>query len=52
MTKREGASRVAAGFAATGGPAAAAHAIDELLAGHSSSSRQNDLSTPTRLPSY
>jgi MGT family glycosyltransferase len=33
MTKREGASRVADGFAATGGPAAAAEAIDGLLNG-------------------
>jgi MGT family glycosyltransferase len=33
MTKREGANRVAAGFAATGGAAAAAHAIEELLHG-------------------
>ncbi|MGA9856643.1 MAG: glycosyltransferase [Solirubrobacteraceae bacterium] len=33
MTKREGAIRVANGFTATGGPTAAANAIEELLAG-------------------
>ncbi len=33
MTKREGASRVADGFAATGGPTAAADAIEQILGG-------------------
>jgi MGT family glycosyltransferase len=32
MTKLDGTDRVAAGFAATGGPTAAAHAVEELLA--------------------
>jgi MGT family glycosyltransferase len=40
MTKREGAQRVAEGFAATGGPAAGAAAIEELLNGSNASSRQ------------
>jgi UDP:flavonoid glycosyltransferase YjiC (YdhE family) len=51
MTKREGAHRVADGFAATGGPTAAAEAIDGLLNGHSNSPRRSQPPTPTELAS-
>ena len=40
MTKREGANRVADGFAATGGPNAAADAIEDLLASANGKSGQ------------
>ena len=43
MTKRDGAQRVADGFAATGGSAAAAQAIEELLHGHGGGPRPTTL---------
>ena len=49
MSKGEGAQRVADGFAATGGPAAAAHAVEGLLNGDSRTSRQTPPPTPTEL---
>jgi UDP:flavonoid glycosyltransferase YjiC (YdhE family) len=52
MTKHAGADRVAAGFAATGGPTAAAHAIEGLLNGHSNSPRRTQPPTPTELASH
>lgn len=52
MTKREGANRVADGFAATGGPTAAADAIEKLLAGRNRNSGQTYPPTPTELASY
>jgi MGT family glycosyltransferase len=51
MTKRDGADRVAAGFAATGGPATAADAVEELLT-RSTSSRQKHPATATPLASH
>ncbi len=51
MTKSEGASRVADGFAATGGPAAAAEAIDGLLNGHGSGPQRTQPSALTELAS-
>ena len=51
MTKRDGADSVADGFAATGGPAAAAEAIDELLSPRSSSPRRTRPPTLTELAS-
>ena len=41
MTKRQGANRVADGFAATGGPTAGADATEKLLAGTDSNSREH-----------
>jgi MGT family glycosyltransferase len=52
MTKRDGADRVADGFAATGGPTTAAHAIEELLARPDSSSRRTHPSTTAQLASH
>ena len=52
MTKREGASRVADGFAATGGPTGAAHAIEGLLNGLGGSPQDAHSSTPTELASH
>jgi MGT family glycosyltransferase len=49
MTKREGARRVAGGFAATGGPTAAAHAVEGLLNGHGISRGTRNPPTPTEL---
>jgi MGT family glycosyltransferase len=49
MTKRQGANRVADGFAATGGPAAAAQAIEGLLNGHSNSPGRRQPPTLTEL---
>jgi MGT family glycosyltransferase len=51
MTKRRGANRVADGFAATGGPAAAADAIDGLLDRHTNSTRRTQPPTLTELAS-
>ena len=51
MTKREGAGRVADGFAATGGPAAAAEAIDGLLNGDSTGPQRTQPSALTELAS-
>ena len=45
LTKREGAKRVADGFAGTGGPAAAANAIEQLLHGPGDGSREPRLSS-------
>ncbi len=50
MTKHDGTDRVAAGFAATGGPTAAAHAVEELLA-PGTGSRHADPSTANELAS-
>lgn len=52
MTKHEGANRVADGFAATGGPSAAAHAIEELLTPGRTSLRSNDPPAATQLTSF
>ena len=49
MTKRDGAKRVADGFAGTGGPAAAANAIEQLLHGPDDGSREPRPSSGTRL---
>jgi MGT family glycosyltransferase len=51
MSKRQGAKRVADGFAATGGPAAAAEAIQELLNGHTNGPRRTQPPTLTELAS-
>lgn len=45
MTKRAGASRVAAGFAAAGGAGAAADAVEGLFEAQSTSPRDTDPST-------
>ncbi len=50
MTMREGANRVADGFAATGGPNAAADAIEELLAGANGNSGQASAVAATARP--
>jgi MGT family glycosyltransferase len=52
MTRHEGAHRVAEGFAATGGPTAAAHAVEGLLNGHGISRRHTPSpdADRTRLP--
>jgi MGT family glycosyltransferase len=47
MTMHDGANRVADGFAATGGPTAAAEAIEELRGGYGSSTRKPEPSTAT-----
>ena len=52
MTKRQGANRVADGFAATGGPTAGADATEKLLAGTDSNSRETHPPAPTELASY
>jgi MGT family glycosyltransferase len=53
MTKREGANRVADGFEATGGPTAAADAIEELLPALSNSHpRQPHLPLATEISSH
>ena len=52
MTKHAGADRVADGFAATGGPTAAAHAIEGLLSEHSNSPRRTQPPAPTELASH
>lgn len=49
MSRRQGAKRVADGFAATGGPTAAAEAIDELLNAQSNSPRRTQPPTLTEL---
>jgi MGT family glycosyltransferase len=51
MTKHDGARRVADGFAAAGGPAAAADAVGELLDAQGSTSRQPGPAAPTELVS-
>jgi MGT family glycosyltransferase len=51
-TKRQGAHRVAAGYAATGGPPAAAQAIENLLAGGNSTPWQEHPETATRRVSH
>lgn len=51
MSRGQGAKRVADGFAATGGPAAAAEAIDELLNSASSSPRRTQPPVLTELAS-
>jgi MGT family glycosyltransferase len=52
MTKRDGAQRVADGFAATGGPTAGADAIETLLAGGKPPSWPTRPETATRLGSH
>ncbi|MFZ1993670.1 MAG: nucleotide disphospho-sugar-binding domain-containing protein [Solirubrobacteraceae bacterium] len=51
MTKHPGANRVADGFAATGGPTAAADAIETLRAGRIGESRQSCPAAATQLAS-
>ncbi len=51
MTKREGANRVAEGFAATGGSTAAAHHIETLLNAHSRAPTGTHAPTPPALTS-
>jgi MGT family glycosyltransferase len=52
MTKRDGAQRVADGFVATGGPTAAADAIEKLLTGGNTPSCQARPEAATRLASH